>query len=252
MYNILIAIGLGLLTYGVVAVALHPIGAVIPAAGVFLVAIFLLSRRTSRLVEAELRKLPQMLQARRIDEAKAHLDAVRQQYGRWQILLDGQLEAQVGMIDYIQMKFDEALPRLQKGTFQNWTAWAAIGCIHWRRDRREKAWEAFEKAASTAPKEAIVYAMWAQLLVKAGERNEAVAVLARGLEAMPDSDFLKGLHKRVANKKKVDVKSFPQTYYQFWPEEFAKAYVMRGRRGGPMPGQAPAQPRFGGRAAPRR
>ncbi|MFT4622891.1 MAG: tetratricopeptide (TPR) repeat protein [Myxococcota bacterium] len=251
MYNILIAIGLGLLMYGVVAVLLHPIGAVFPAVGVVVLAIFLLTRRTGRQVEAEMRALPQLLQARKVDEAKALLDGVRQRYGRWQILLGGQLEAQVGMLDYIQMKFDDALPRLKKGTFQNWTAWTAIACIHWRRDRRDDAWAAFEKAASAGSKEAIVYAMWAQLLVKAGKRNEAVSVLARGLEVLPESDFLKGLSKRVANKKSIDVKRFPQTYYQFWPEEFAKSYVMRGRRDGGMAGQR-VQPRFGGRAAPRR
>jgi predicted Zn-dependent protease len=200
-----------------------------------------------------MKPLPKLLEARRVDDAKALLLDVQSKYGRWQILLGGQMEAQIGMIDYLQMKFDDALPRLQKGTFQNWAAWLAIGCIHWRRDRRKEAWAAFEKAASNGSKEAIVWAIWAERLVKAGKRNEAVAVVAKGLEAVPKSDFLKALKKRIANKKKLDNKMFPDAYFQFWPEEFAKHYVMRGRRGGPLQGnqQAP-QPRFGGRAAPRR
>ena len=252
MYNILIALGLSGLTYGVVAVALHAVAAVIPAVAVFGVAVFVLTRRTGRQVEEAMKPLQHLLQARKVDEAKALLRDVKQRFGRWQMLLDGQLEAQVGMIDYLQMKFDEALPRLEKGTFQNWTAWLAIGCIHVRRDRLPEAWKAFEKAASAQSKEAVIYAIWAQRLVKAGERNEAASVIAKGLEAMPESDFLKGLQKRVANKKKLDTNQFPQSYFQFWPEEFARQYVMRGRKGGPHPGQQAPQPRFGGRAAPRR
>ena len=95
MYNILIALGLSGLTYGVVAVALHAVAAVIPAVAVFGVAVFVLTRRTGRQVEEAMKPLQHLLQARKVDEAKALLRDVKQRFGRWQMLLDGQLEAQL-------------------------------------------------------------------------------------------------------------------------------------------------------------
>ncbi len=127
----------------------------------------------------------------------------------------------------------------------------AIACIHYRKGEKSQAWEAFEKAASAGAKEALVYAVWARLLVKDGERPQALTALSKGIAKMPESDFLKTLRARVANKKQIDVKQFPQTYYQFWPEELRRQYVMRGRKGGPMMGQQ-AQPRPNARSLRRR
>jgi hypothetical protein len=44
MYNILIASGLSVAVYAVFAVIIHAVGAVIPAAGVFMGVVFLLTR----------------------------------------------------------------------------------------------------------------------------------------------------------------------------------------------------------------
>jgi tetratricopeptide (TPR) repeat protein len=254
MYNIAIAFASGFVVFLLTSQAMGPIPAVLPGLLVTGVAMFLLSRRTARAVEAEMAELMPLMQERRIDEAVAKLASIKARYGRWQLMLEGQMDAQIGMIDYLQMKFDEALPRLEAGKFRNWTALTCIGCIHWRRGRKEQAYEAFAAAAAAAPKESIIYLVWTTLLVRDGKREEALKAIGEGVKANPDAQTLKNLQKTVANKKKISTKHFPQTWYQFFPEDMARQMTMRGRRG-PLPEgapQMPQAPRIGARRAPRR
>src|SRR5262245_993027 len=119
MYNLILALLTGLSFLGVVWVAIGPLAAIAPAIGASLVAMFLLTRRTGRLVQAELTVVTTRLQQRRIDEAQTKLVQVKQKYGPWQFLLSGQVDAQLGMIDYLQRKFDAAVPKLESGKWRN-------------------------------------------------------------------------------------------------------------------------------------
>ncbi|MCB9670833.1 MAG: hypothetical protein H6736_04535 [Alphaproteobacteria bacterium] len=254
MYNIALSFVAGFAVFLLTSLWLGPIPAVVPGLLVTGVTLYLLARRIGQLVEAEMAALVPLMQERKVDEAKAKLEAIKQQYGRWQLLLEGQMDAQVGMIDYLQMKFDEALPRLEKGRYRNWTALACIGCIHWRKGRKDDAWKAFEEAHAAGPKDPIFYLLWATLLHRDGKRTEALQALDHGLKAMPGNQTLLDLQRTIANKKQVSTKHFPQTWYQFFPEDMAKQMIMRGRKG-PMPEgapQMPQQPRIGASRAPRR
>ncbi len=250
MINLAISLGISAALFTVVALWLGPIAAVIPAILVLIGAMFFLGRRTSKAVEAEMAQIVPLLEARQVDAARAHVQGIKERHGRWQFGLDGQLDGQLGMIEYMTMKWDRALPLLQRGTFQNWTAHVCIGCIHYRRGDKSEAWASFEKAASASRKETIIYLVWATLLERSNDRPRALEVLKKGLEAQPDSAKLKELKARIANKKKVQVKAFGDQWYQFFPEDMAKQMMMRGTRGQPQ--QQVVQPRIGARGAPRR
>jgi tetratricopeptide (TPR) repeat protein len=253
MYNVVIAVGAGVIVFAVVAALLSPWAAIVPAVLVVGGAMFFLARRVNRLIEADMAKLPAMLEARQIQEAEAHLRGMQERYGKWQLMLDGQLEAQLGMLDYLQLKFDDALPKLEKGSWRNAHALICVGAIHYRRGRKEQAWEALEKAQNADSKELMGHLVHAVLRAKSGDRDGALAAIATGLEALPDHAQLVQLRNRVANKKKIDVKQLPQTWYQFFPEDLQKQMLVRGRKGGPHP-NAPQMPqqRIGARSAPRR
>ncbi|MEZ4315923.1 MAG: hypothetical protein R3F61_00390 [Myxococcota bacterium] len=253
MYNIAISALSGLVVFALASAWLGPIAGVVPALLVMAGVMFWLSRRTGALVQAEMERVVPLLQERRIDEATVLLEGIKAKYGRWQVLLDGQIDSQLGMIDYLQMKFDDALPKLEKGKWRNWTALTCIGCIQYRKGDKEAAWASLSDAADAAGKEALVYLVWATLLTRAGDTKRALEVVDRGLTEMPESEQLRNLQKVVANKKKINTKVFPQTWYQFFPEELAQQMVMRGRRDGPPAGM-PAAPnqRISARRAPRR
>ncbi len=254
MYNIALSLLAGLLVALLTSLWLGPIPAVVPGLITTGVTLYLLARRIGRLVEAEMQEVVPLMQQRKIDEAVAKLQQIKERYGRWQLLLEGQMDAQMGMIDYLQLKFDEALPKLERGRFRNWTALVCIGCIHWRKGAKEAAWEAFEEAHRVNPQDPILYLVWATLLHRDKRRTEALQAIDKGIKAIPDNQLLLDLQRTIANKKRVSTKHFPQTWYQFFPEELAQQMVMRGRRG-PLPEGVPAPPqapRFGARHAPRR
>ena len=250
MYNILIALTAGALTGALLAALIGWLPAVLPALIVAGFTMYFLARRTNALVQAEMEAVVPLLQGRQIEPAKAQLRQIQKKYGRWQLLLDGQLQSQLGLIDYLQLKFDDALPQLEKGKFQNWMAQACIACIHYRKARKDQAWSMFRSAAGTAPKEAMVFVVWATLLTRDGDRPAALAALDEGLKSMPDSQLLKTLRNRIANKKPIQVKDLPETWYQFFPEELAQQMMMRGKRG--VQPNAMPQPKLGARHAPRR
>jgi tetratricopeptide (TPR) repeat protein len=254
MYNLLLALLAGVVTFGLVALWLGPVPAVFPAIGVLLLALFLLSRRTGRLVTDALAGVAPLLQQRRIDEAETKLVSVKEKYGPWQFLLAGQIDAQLGMIDYLQLKWDSALPKLESGRWRNTVALVCIGAIHYRQGRKDEAWKAFAAAANVGSKDVTVYYVWATLLARDGLRTEALAALDVGLKELPGHAGLKELHAKIANKKRVDTKAFGESWYQYFPEELAQQMAMRGTRG-PSPLQArmaQQAPRPGARHAPRR
>jgi hypothetical protein len=255
MYNLLLALLAGVVTFVAVALWLGPIPATFPAIGVLGLALFLLSRRTGRLVSAELEAVGPLLQQRRIDEAETKLVQVKEKYRQWQFLLAGQIDAQLGMIDYLQTKWESARPKLEAGKWRNAVAQTCLGAIAYRQGRKDDAWKSFASAAAVSSKDVMVYCVWATLLSRDGLRNEALEAVAKGHKELPNNAMLKDLQQKIANKKKIDPKSFGEAWYQYFPEELTQQMVMRGTRSPSLMaqrlGQLP-QPRHGARHAPRR
>jgi hypothetical protein len=215
---------------------------------------FAIARRVNALVSVEVAGITPLLQSRDVEGAQSLIRSIQARYGRWQIALEGQLEAQLGVIDYMQGKWDDALPRLEKGSWRNSHALMLIACIRFRRGDKEGAWASFDKAVDADAKESMAYLVHAVLRANAGDREGALIVLGKGLEALPAHAALEKLQSTLANKKKVDTKQLPQTWYNFFPEDAMKQQVVvRGMKGPPPPGvPQPPQPRFGARSAPRR
>ena len=72
-------------------------------------------------------------------------------------------------------------------------------------------------------------------------------MIARGQKHIAESELLKSLRSTIANKKKIQTKKFPESWYQFFPEDIAASQMMRGRKGGPPPGAVIPQPRMRGK-----
>lgn len=252
MYNLLISIALGALTAGLamligltMKVDVPVAAAILPAVFAAVVAMFFLARRTNRQVTAAMAPLGDLLQNQKLAEAQQLIGAVRDQYGPWQFLLKGQLNGQLGVLEYMQLKFDEALPLLEQGTFQNAMVQTLIACVHYRRERLDDAWEMFEKASKTSDKDAMIYVVWATLLVRQDQRGKALEVLSKGLEVIPDHQLLRTMKNTIANKQRIDTQKFPETWYQYFPEDAARMMRMRGTRNQKLPPGVRMQQRQG-------
>lgn len=260
MYNFFIASGLSALVFGVVAATFSWLTAILPALLVMGLVMFVLARRTAAEVQAALAPIPALAEKREMGKIRALIRETSDTYKNWQFFLERQLNGQLGMLDYMELKFDEALPKLE-GSFRDWSSTVAAACVHVRRERFDDAWRLFEDAASYAPKEAAVYQMWATLRARKGDRSEALQVLSTGIEAMGGHEGLKAMKKRVANKQKIDTDAFQMVWFQFFPEHALQRMTMRGARGNPManlpPGavrqqMGPPQPKSRGKLARRR
>lgn len=252
MFNLLLGLGSGALVFVVVTALLGPVAAILPSVVASVGVIVVATRRTNRLVQAELTTVGPMLEQRRIDEAQTKLVTIKERYGRWQFLLAGQIDAQLGLIDYLQLKFEEARPKLESGKWRNAVALCCLGCIDWRRGRKDEAVKSFAAAAAAAPQDATVYLVWAALLARDGQQQQALLAVDQGVKALPENGMLKDLQQRIANKKKVDPGQLGEGWYQYFPEDYAQKLMMRGTRTpSPLLGKIP-QPRFGARHAPRR
>ncbi len=260
MYNLLIAIAISAVVFGAAAAGFGPWAGIFPALFVFPVAMFLLARRTGQQVQAVLAPIPELAQAGKVDEVRKILEDAREQYGSWQFFLGRQLTAQMGMLHYMKMEFDEALPLLEQ-SWRDWSTTVAAAAVHYRRKRFDEAWKAFEDARSYSPKEPALYAVEATLRSRKGDREGALGVLVTGLAALPDHPLLRKLKNRIANKQRIDVGEFEQVWFQFFPEELMQRMQMRGARPGSIPDipgvavqhrQGPPQPRTRGKMARRR
>ena len=243
MYNLLVAMTVSLLVFGIVGFFAGWIPAVLPAVLVFGGITYFLTQRMSAQIEPEVRAAVELLQNQKVEEAKAILRGVKQKYGPWQVFINGQMDAQLGMIAYIQTKFDEALPLLESGSFQNQLALACIGAIHWRNGKKDEAYKNFEKASDASAKETSTYLVWAVLAERDGKQRDALAALDRGLKVVPNSKILKDLRDTIANRRKVDTTALGEVWYQFFPEDYLRLHqqnmVMTGRKDGQF---AHAQP----------
>ncbi len=235
MLNVLVSVGLALAAALLAAAFNLPwYAGIAPAVFVFPIAFYLLSMRTNRAIQAALAPLGGLLQERKVDEARALLQRVSDTWGPWQLYLKGQLQAQVGMLDYLEHRFDEALPQLEAAAVKDWTTLSALAAIHFRRGRHDAAAERLAEAAKQSPKEAMAHILRGVLLARMDRggkgREEALVAVQEGLTAIPDQPALKRLRHQ------------PEAWFQFFPEEITQAMLLRGTRGAPrLPDAVAAQ-----------
>ncbi len=238
MYNLLIACGIAALAFALgMVVGGHWIAGLLPAVLALLIAYFLLARRSSAQLQAVLDQVTKVLQKQQTDEAMRMLEAARP-LGRWQFLVEAQLEAQLGALAYMQRDFKRARPHLEKAFSRNWHAQGMLAAMDFRDRKIDEAVKRLEKASGPGRKEALFWGLYAYMLATAKRHDEALEVLARGLKVMPSNEPLKGMRKAISNKRKLRMKAFGQNWYSFFPEQFpVRRYAQQGPPGRsyPMP-----------------
>ncbi|MCO4744165.1 MAG: hypothetical protein KC912_05215 [Proteobacteria bacterium] len=226
-----------------------PVAGILPALFAFLavgVGLFVTRRRK---VDAALLPLATLLEGQRVDEAVALIEKVKTEHGAWVLGLDGQLDAQLGFMQYLQRKWDKALPLLMAGRWRNPVALLGIGAIHFRKKRFEQAWTFMKEAEEAANNDPNIFIVHAVLRMRKGEREQALQALGRGAEACENSKPIERLRRVIANGKRIDPDKLPEFWMQIWPEDM----IAKMRRQGLQPGGPgmPA-PRGGGNRASRR
>jgi len=176
----------------------------------------------TRLVMKKMSELVEMSQrdvmANRSEKAIATLKRGLK-LGPWQIYAKQQINSQIGTILYIKKEFNEAIPYLEKGFVRNWMSMSMLGIAYMKKNKLSKMKETFEMAIRGARKESMLYALYAFCLDKINEREQALAILGKGLKKLPGDERLQENIELLKAGKRMKMKGYGDLWYQFHLEK---------------------------------
>ena len=199
----------------------------------FLASNFLLSRTIGKKMEQQMKTAGDALAKGHAQRAVEILKATYP-LTRWQFLLRGQVDGQIGVILYAQRKFDEALPYLETSSNRHWMARGMLAVLYMRKKRVEEMDKVFKKAVATNRKEGMLASLYAYCLLKLGRREDAQEVIIQALKKLEGDARLEANLKAIQNKKPLKMKHYGDMWYQFHLERPAGA-MMGQRPRGPQP-----------------
>ena len=233
MINLLVSLGaglLGFLAFYLPGVA-HALGSILPGVIAAVAAYIFLARRSGKQLEAVMGIAQKEMMARKPERAVA---ALRDAFplSRWQFGIATSLHANMGVLLYVQKKFDEAEPHLRKSSgtlLRMWQAQAMLAAILFRRKQYEEMEKVFEGAMRGNKKETLLYAVYAWCEAQRGEKKKAIEILQKGLAENQADEKLKTLLGRAQNDKRLKLDGWGEQWWQFWLET---PPMMTGQQGG--------------------
>lgn len=222
MYNILISAGAAIAVMLILMFGFKLVwwGSFLIGLAVFAGIFVLFSRITMKKVTAAIEVAGKDLQGQRFEKAIRELkDAL--QYGKWQIYVEGQLNAQIGMIYYMKRDFSNAFPYLEKAFFKNWVAMGMLGICYMKRQKKDKMISTFENTVRWTAKEPLLWNLYAYCLAESGETSKAREALEKGLKKIPGDIHLKENLENLQQGRKMKMRHYGDMWYQFHLESMA-------------------------------
>ncbi len=155
---------------------------------------------------------------------KQHFDAAIQvmkegyKLGPRQFLVKGSIDGQIGVVQYLRKKNEEAEPLLKTASMQHYVAKAMLAILQWKRGEKKKAKQTFELALKAGKKESLLYGVYAYALNEMKDRDGAIEVLNRGLKICKGDERLLANRSLLQNGKAMKMKVFGEQWYQFMLE----------------------------------
>jgi tetratricopeptide (TPR) repeat protein len=137
------------------------------------------------------------------------------QFSSRQFLVKGSIDGQIGVVQYLRKKNEEAEPLLASASMQHYIAKAMLGILQWKRGEKKKAKETFDLALKSGKKESLLYAVYAYVLVEMGERDKAIEILNKGLSVCKGDERLITNRNLLQNGKSLKMKIYGEQWYQF-------------------------------------
>jgi len=242
MYNLLIALGISSIAFGLGA-TVGWIAGVIPAALAFMITYFLLARRTGQKIQAILESGQRIAEKAQQTQPTTRQQANQQQlrlgrllkesisqgfaYEKWQFGVSSQLHAQLGSLEYMQRNFAAARPHLVKSNrwllrMQAWQPSTMLALIDLRSGNKADAIKGLEKVSFSGGRDPMYFAIFAQAALRTKDTSLALEIINKGVDKHKDSDLLKTLADQIRNKKRFTPEVFGQPWLQFFPEDAQK------------------------------
>ncbi len=173
-----------------------------------------LGRKVQNELEGIFSRAGELLKKQQFDKA---IETMKEGYrlGRRQFLVKGSIDGQIGVVQYLRKKNDEAEPLLASASMQHYIAKAMLGIIQWKRGEKKKARDTFDLALKTGKKESLLYAVYAYVLVEMGDRGRAIEILNKGLTICKGDERLITNRNLLQNGKALKLKVYGEQWYQF-------------------------------------
>ncbi|MCE1228572.1 MAG: hypothetical protein LWX11_03660 [Firmicutes bacterium] len=135
-----------------------------------------------------------------------------------QFLVKGSIDGQIGVVQYLRKKNDEAEPLLKSASMQHYVAKAMLAILQWKRGEKKAARKTFDLALRSGKKESLLYATYAYMLNEAHDRDGAIELLNRGLKICKNDERLLTNRNLLQNGKAMKMKVYGDQWYQFMLE----------------------------------
>ena len=171
-----------------------------------------------RQVQQELEKIftraGDLMKKQQFDKA---IETMREGYkfSTRQFLVKSSIDGQIGVVQYMRKKNEEAEPLLVSASMQHYIAKAMLGILQWKRGEKKKAKETFNLALKAGKKESLLYAVYAYVLMEMSERDKAIEVLNKGLSICQGDERLITNRNLLQNGKSLKMKVYGEQWYQF-------------------------------------
>lgn len=232
MYNLLIALAIGAVTFGLATVVAGTwVAGFVPALLGVGVAYFLLARRTGKQFEAIMTQAMAHLQAqmpsaqhspsaqrRVLDEAREIIKRGLP-LGQWQFLVTAQIHAQLGGLYYMQREFHEARPHLEQAWSRDWRSKAMLAAVDYRQGHTDKALETLQKLTGPGAQDPSFWMIYAVIAHRSQKAETALLAISEGVRKNPASTSLKALADQLRNKRPLTPEIFGEAWLQFFPED---------------------------------
>lgn len=179
---------------------------------VFLISFFVISRIIARRIEPQFMAAQKQVQAGVTKGAIQSLQALLPM-ARWQVLLKGQIYAQMGCLQYALGEDAEARASLDHASKRSAEAQLFRAALQIRQKDIAAAKKTLEDAIAYNKKQVLLYNTLAWLHVREGERAEATDILLKAEKADKESEATRDNLNRVQNGKKLNMKRFGMSWY---------------------------------------
>ena len=132
-----------------------------------------------------------------------------------QFLVKGSIDGQIGVIQYMRQKNEEAEPLLKSAAMNHYIAKSMLAILQWKRGEKAECRKTFELALKSGKKESVLYGVYAYLLVEMKDRDRALSVLGEGLRHCKGDERLQSNLTALQNGKPMKMKVFGDQWYQF-------------------------------------
>lgn len=176
-----------------------------------------LGRRIQGRLEKIFNRASELIKRQQFDHA-IEVMSEGYKFSRWQFLVKGSIDGQIGVLYYLRKKVDKAEPLLNSSGFQHYVAKAMLAIIFWKRGEKRKAKTIFKLALKSVRKESLLYAVYAYVLNEMKERDKAIEILNNGLILCKNDERLLLNRNNLQNNRSMKMKVFGDQWYQFMLE----------------------------------